>query len=370
MAPNGQRLSVCAIMIGLLTTTAGASDTCIGASDDGDEVAAIQLVPGLRMAQAAHIHEHQTSLAPCPKEPADEEDRVHVIFSTNLNQVEGLLACTASAITATSVPVTFHIAVQEEPLPTFKRKLGMRQECQTMRGPKGSFIRFYLIDPSKVVVEPDGHRGRPDYAVVEMYARLHFHNFIGPITAIYLDVDTIVQGDLKLFWDAFVASGKTLAFVEYSGQQHPVRLHPEVCPLRFPPHTDVAALLREHEYNNGVYAVDLARWSARNISGLVEDFMAQQNACKEYAYDGGSQVPMNLAFLARPKDEEPDYIVVDSSWNFVHVGVKPFPRHILRRAGIIHWTGTRKPWLENGLAKDVWRAHRHAFDAMFLSGEA
>eukprot|EP00428_Durinskia_dybowskii_P046572 CAMPEP_0170353380 /NCGR_PEP_ID=MMETSP0116_2-20130129/78006_1 /TAXON_ID=400756 /ORGANISM="Durinskia baltica, Strain CSIRO CS-38" /LENGTH=283 /DNA_ID=CAMNT_0010607315 /DNA_START=156 /DNA_END=1004 /DNA_ORIENTATION=- len=267
----------------------------------------------------------QHAAAPrCPELLDDDhdEDRVHVIYSTNMNDLEGLLASVSSAVRSTSLPVKVHLLVREELAPAFKREFGITPDCQAKLGAKGSMAIIHLIDGVKVRWTKLGYDRRAGLNTAEAYARYYAHNMMERTVAIYLDVEHRTIGS---------------------------RLRPKVCALKFPDGTDMENFLRQPEYNNGVFAVDLQRWAEKNITMRVEGFVAQQEACNHSAYEGGDQVPMLLAFLARPKAEVPEYAILNASWNTKDLGYKlKMDPNIPRQGKILHWNGRRKPWQGSG----------------------
>jgi len=313
----------------------------------------------------------QHAAAPrCPELLDDDhdEDRVHVIYSTNMNDLEGLLASVSSAVRSTSLPVKVHLLVREELAPAFKREFGITPDCQAKLGAKGSMAIIHLIDGVKVRWTKLGYDRRAGLNTAEAYARYYAHNMMERTVAIYLDVDTIVQGDLKELRDVFRATQKVVAFADrVEHRTIGSRLRPKVCALKFPDGTDMENFLRQPEYNNGVFAVDLQRWAEKNITMRVEGFVAQQEACNHSAYEGGDQVPMLLAFLARPKAEVPEYAILNASWNTKDLGYKlKMDPNIPRQGKILHWNGRRKPWQgSGGPFVEFWRPHRDAFRDIF-----
>ena len=66
----------------------------------------------------------------------------------------------------------------------------------------------------------------------------------------------------------------------------------------------------------------------------------------------GTQPLMNLIFNDKTKN-------IDPRWNFTGLGwERKLSRDALSKAYILHWSGPRKPWLEEGLYKSYWKEYQ------------
>lgn len=302
---------------------------------------------------------------------ADSPEMLHVVYASDIGQAEGVQASIASVVESAAAPeeLTVHVMVQKHWAEEFKLRLGLRRQCQATVTVTGVLIRVHAVDGqliegavAKVSKELLEARGAID--TLENFARFYMHLVFDFDIAIYLDADTIVQADLGQLRKQLIESKKTIGFV---ARQNPVNMDkflrkPKGCDVHF---DNWKKLLKQPAYNVGVFAVNLQRWKERRIAERVESLVTKHNKCGGKLWVGGSQPPLLLAFLDRPEGSPEDFIVFEAGWNAGDLGWRPkMAAEKLRKRFVLHWNGARKPWMKDGLYRELWKPHRDRFGSL------
>jgi len=73
----------------------------------------------------------------------------------------------------------------------------------------------------------------------------------------------------------------------------------------------------------------------------------KESTAKQGLFLLGTQPIMNIMF--------PHFVELPLQWNSTGLGGNPrLEKKYLDAAKILHWNGARKPWLNNGLYKQLW----------------
>lgn len=326
-------------------------------------------------AQSLQVHTEVTSrgnasLACDNLERAESKDDLHVVYSTNLGEVEGLKASLASLACTAKTPqaLTVHVLIQQKFQKYFKAAFGIPAPCDGRRTANGVVVRLHTIDKLPII-KPPGQRG---LLAVENFARFYLHKLIHAKVAIYLDSDTIIKADLSPLRDQLLQSGKTAGFVERESPQGPMLLKeflrsPKFC--HWPAKRRWDLLGQRPAYNIGVFAANLERWSQMQVARRVESLIAQNGKCRLKLWTGVTQPPMLLAFFDHPKGPD-DFVVYNSTWNAVDLGWrKKLERKELAGKNVLHWNRLGKPWkLKGALYQDLWKPDRQRFEHLFTQG--
>eukprot|EP00927_Polykrikos_kofoidii_P074172 TRINITY_DN70144_c0_g1_i1.p1 TRINITY_DN70144_c0_g1~~TRINITY_DN70144_c0_g1_i1.p1 ORF type:complete len:928 (+),score=124.59 TRINITY_DN70144_c0_g1_i1:142-2784(+) len=314
-----------------------------------------------------------------------DKKRFHVVYSSDVGQVEGIQASLASVMNTSEEParITFHIMVLASRAKRFKRAFGARPSCPGIVTMSGAIVLFHelhsnTVEQVDVMASTIKERGAID--TLENFARFYMHKILEAEIVVYLDADTIVQADLMNAQTIFIASGKSVGFV---GREKPVYMSeflkdPGSCKtLTTIPKTDrcyaTAQLYLQNfrtianmaAYNIGVLFVNLRRWRSSQITERVEQFIRLHNKCNGNLWLGGSQPPLLLALYNRPPRTNEDFVVLDPRLNFEGLGWKDsFKMEHVASAVVLHWNGKRKPWLADGLYSDIWRKHFDQVDRL------
>lgn len=311
---------------------------------------------------------------------ADSPDMLHVVYASDVQQVEGVQASVASVVSSAAKPeeLTIHIMVQNKFAKEFKERFGLHPICQGTVTVTGVLIRVHSVDPkliekaiAKIPQNVKKERGAID--VIENFARFYMHKVL-PDKAqvvVYLDADTIVQADLAQLRNQLLQSGKTAGFVKRSTTvlMEMFLRTPKDC--EWEGRARWKRLMKRSAYNVGVFAVNLQRWQETHALERVEAIIAAHNRCNGRLWVGGSQPPLLLAFLDHPEDQPDDFVVFDSAWNAGDLGwKKDLNKGKLSTKSVLHWNGNKKPWKEGGLYQDLWLPHRQRFDSLLKPYES
>jgi len=170
---------------------------------------------------------------------------------------------------------------------------------------------------------------------------------------LYMDVDTLILKDVSQVIDALYANPQvTYAFAERltkktAAENFNVLALKKCYRAHYRP--TVSQMKSREIFNHGVFAINLRRYSDLGYRKTVMRWINRHNSCP--FWKGGSQMPMQLALWENGED----YIVIDKEWNFCDLGYRQDMNSTsLRRQGILHWNGARKPWRSDGLYRDVW----------------
>lgn len=340
------------------------------AAEDAVEAA---IRPAVRVASGACNDVHPN---------ADDPNMLHVVYASDMSQVEGVQASIASVVTSTMTPeaVTVHIMVQAIWANGFKRAFGLRLGCQGTVTVSGVLIRIHevesqLIERAVAKVSPAIKQQRGGIDTMENFARFYMHLVIEPSIrpiVVYLDADTIVQADLVQMRKRLLAFNKTVGFVARDTKVYMDKFlrKPKGCSLKgFS--LSWNTLNKQLAYNVGVLVVNLARWVDSGAVERVERHVALHNECGGTLWVGGSQPPLLLAFHDRPAGENEDYIVFGAEWNTGDLGWRTNLHEAkLKGKNVLHWNGNKKPWMKDGLYKSLWRPHRQRFSSLLQPYES
>ncbi|GAB4822282.1 hypothetical protein N2152v2_009328 [Parachlorella kessleri] len=190
--------------------------------------------------------------------------------------------------------------------------------------------------PSEVAM--GGHKNdRQSLLAPINFARNYADSYLLPLGVaklVYLDADTIVQGDLVSLWETPLGTGH-VAGVARSCKIHMRQLYDFSKPL-------VKATMGPEQcyINAGVYVVDLERYKELGIQRRIGELI-QQHAQDRLWLQGVQQPSFVLAIANHSA-------TVDPRWNQDSLGYNPKKRRLpactLRSAYVLHWNGVYKPW--------------------------
>jgi len=298
---------------------------------------------------------------------------VHVVWTSNLGQAEGLKGSIASAIDATSSPLVAHILVERDVEEKFQQFLGIAAGCRSAPIGARGVLRLHAFDAdvvadSRPAVDPHIVNGttKRQLGVVENFARFHMHTLIPNMkVVIYLDADTIVNADLTVLRDEFAASGSTIGFAQLPGVFMGRALSGSpACNFTTPEKWE--ELRKLPSYNAGVFVVDLERWARHHVLEHIEDLVRKQRACHEgELFAGGSQLLLLMALYTAKDGLAQEIAEFEGSWNLAGLGYRTKCGNCtLEHGNILHWSGAAKPWLPDGLYRHMWQPHREHYDEL------
>jgi len=307
------------------------------------------------------------------------EDLVHVVFASDAREYLAMMTSANSALHNSEHPerLRFHLIYPAENSPgplcdlvvQFTRAFpgiqcegqegdlpGGARRCEADAGPEGGcycvsqqfhLVPFRATDYDVLTHTTSTHMDRKELLTGVNFARNFMDDLLLPWgvgRAIYLDVDTIVQGDLANLWGTELKDSKYFAAVSSC------YLH---MTFWFDFNVDIVknTFSKNDCYiNAGVYIVDLQQYKEDRVQKRIESLIVQHQHKKIWKL-GVHQSSFVLALANHTK-------VLDSRWNFVQLGWnKALHPDRLKAAFVLHWNGERKPWLKNGLYIDKWKPY-------------
>eukprot|EP00056_Hartaetosiga_gracilis_P002387 m.53180 g.53180 ORF g.53180 m.53180 type:complete len:396 (+) comp11032_c0_seq1:1406-2593(+) len=172
---------------------------------------------------------------------------------------------------------------------------------------------------------------------------------------LYLDADVIVRKDVVPFLSAGsvqqIFSHPTtyvLAAVARSAPVYGTFFNERVRAIFEEEVENLPMDVTRPTYNAGVLLFRPHQWLQQGISGKIKQWMRKHKA--EPLWDYGTQPLLLLATYNRWK------ALPSPLWNVDGLGynTKLSATNLLTSGYILHWTGPRKPWLDDGLYKPIW----------------
>lgn len=183
---------------------------------------------------------------------------------------------------------------------------------------------------------------------VHNFVRFVLHELLPDLArVVYLDVDIVVRGDVCELFDTplLTENGEmgTIAAVLRANQ--PLRTYVDV----FQPAMPAWLPSEAPSFNAGVMVIDLARWRARGALRLVAEWISQNYRSRLWL--GSSQPPLLLLF-------HDEVVPLEWTWNIDGLGHRlNYPQSVLRYANLLHWTGPLKPWRNHGVNRFLWEPY-------------
>ena len=104
---------------------------------------------------------------------------------------------------------------------------------------------------------------------------------------------------------------------------------------------------RYQGFNAGMYLYSLKKLREMNLTKKALEIL-YFNVDMRKIMNHGTQPLMNLLFNGKSKP-------IDHRWNLTGLGwQRNIEKSILEGAFILHWSGPKKPWLNEGLYKEYW----------------
>lgn len=247
---------------------------------------------------------------------SDEKDKVHVVYAADEKASVGVEASVTSLQQSSSEQVVIYF-IGVKPLQNLS---GVRFISLSSVNNTHNLERF---------VNKNLKIGIGNLNSLANYVRFVLPQIFPNISKImWIDADTIVRCDVvPLITNSLTHSNHAIAAVPRKGP--PAGLSSQFM-------TKI-----KNSFNAGVFVVDTRRWQEKNMTDRIQ-MWAQLNQ-KRKIYSFGSQPPMALAV-------GDDFEHLHNKWNLDGLGYRT---NVIGtdHACILHWSGSRKHWVENGLNK-------------------
>ena len=177
------------------------------------------------------------------------------------------------------------------------------------------------------------------------YARIFIPDIFKHIQSkgLYLDTDLIIKRDIKHLYN--ISLGDYACASPLTRDLKKFMNFPEEIPdLNIKINNNIKG------FNAGVYLFSFKYWREFNLTQKCIQILIHNLTHKIMRH--GTQPLMNLIFNNLTKN-------IDPRWNFTGLGwERKLSPDSLSKAYILHWSGPRKPWLDNGLYKSYWEKYQ------------
>jgi len=276
-------------------------------------------------------------------------DRVHVVYSSNSANFVGLLASMISLARNAIHPslCTIHIIVRPTEMPGAEEVVNcFKNELQDQR--QTPDVQLHELQPLPICWECLPSTAH--FWVPEAFVRMYLPTYLPNVSkAIWLDTDTIVQGDIgKLFWMPMNHSvAAALEPTDWARQ----KLYDSIPKFIA---ENISWVTASRMFNSGVLVLDLDRWRKENLMSLCTAMFVVVHGLH------ADQLTLNAVF------QKVGFDVLDPSFN---VGCMTLPyikeknrmwhSEVIPKYGhILHWSCSGpKPWTRN--RSEFWKAQDH-----------
>ncbi|XP_068576064.1 glycosyltransferase 8 domain-containing protein 1 [Cebidichthys violaceus] len=222
-----------------------------------------------------------------------------------------------------------------------------------------------------VIFKPELLNGKiaKDTQPLEAAKPLTFARFYLPVfipeaeKAIYLDDDTIVQGDIQELYETNLKPGHAAAFsddcdsasakgiIRGAGNQNNY-----IGFLDFTKDAIKKLGMRANtcSFNPGVIIANLTEWRNQNITRQLEHWMelnTQEDLYSKTLAESITTPPLLIVFYKR-------HSTIDPMWHVRHLGTtgagNRYSLQFVKAAKLLHWNGHYKPWGRTSSFSDVW----------------
>ncbi|XP_074486622.1 glycosyltransferase 8 domain-containing protein 1 [Sebastes fasciatus] len=222
-----------------------------------------------------------------------------------------------------------------------------------------------------VIFKPELLNGKisKDPQMLESFKPLTFARFYLPAyipeaeKAIYLDDDTIIQGDIQELYETNLKPGHAAAFsddcdsasakgiVRGAGNQNNYLGF-----LDFKKDAIKKLAMRANtcSFNPGVILANLTEWKNQNITRQLEHWMelnTQEDLYSKTLAESITTPPLLIVFYKR-------HSTIDPMWHVRHLGTtgagNRYSAQFVKAAKLLHWNGHYKPWGRTSSFTDVW----------------
>lgn len=288
----------------------------------------VEFADGLRLSQASR-QVRTTQVIPYA-----------VVYSADYAQINAIVASIRSVVRHTKAPLNLYLFVAHEE----------KQQFENFTQVDGVQINkeYYSqsdVDPyiNKAFTFTDG--ASPNLDIPQNYVRyIMAERISGAEGMVWMDADTIATADIMTDMVEFLRSGKVIGafpqeFLAGPGieQFHDIANTTNLPIQGKPPY-----------FNAGFMYISAIKYRENHVSKFLQQLIAANNEHKWWTALG-SQPPLNLLMGGE------QFFQIRSIKYFGGMGYK---HHMhTSQKGLYHWNGPHKPWLADGLYKDLWEQY-------------
>lgn len=280
-------------------------------------------------------------------------DAIHVCIMSDKKTIGGMMALVNSIRINTKHNVMFHLFVERSSIDQARLWV---ETSKLLR------INYEIrIFPSELVKGKIKVRGdRPELASPLNFGRYYLPQLLPNIhgRVLYIDDDSIVQGDVYELYNMKMKEGHAAAFSkDCAGPAKRLTLmknnYADYLNFKNKHIKESSMKPTECAFNAGVFVADLDLWRKYNITSKLEYWMKLN--VKEDVYGserggGASQPPMMIVFYDK-------YTEIDPNWHVRYLGWTTrtsYSDSFLSYAKLLHWNGHYKPWGGKSSHSVIW----------------
>ncbi|PIK49449.1 putative glycosyltransferase 8 domain-containing protein 1-like [Apostichopus japonicus] len=209
---------------------------------------------------------------------------------------------------------------------------------------------------NKIVVRD----ARKDLASPLNFARYYFPVVFPSIEdrLIFIDADSIVQGDIQELWEIPIKQGHAAAFSDdCSSISHRSSViqtkYMDFLNFKNPTIKALNMSAMACSFNTGVFVVDVTEWKKQRVTRQLDKWLALNTNEELYGTErggGNSGPPFYIVFYNK-------YTKMSPAWNVRYLGISPDTRYsdpFVKSAKLLHWNGPYKPWSRTAQHTDDW----------------
>lgn len=153
---------------------------------------------------------------------------------------------------------------------------------------------------------------------------------------LYLDIDTIVIGDIAEIFEKYDLDITKLYAVRLYETNH--KIH---------------NIIKKNGYeffNAGLYYFDCKYWRDNNLTDECKNIMIKHKNSKDGLFHLGTQPILNIIFFEK-------YAELPKEWNVMGIGYSQTSETNLQNGKMIHWCGSNKPWHSECRYREYWEKY-------------
>ncbi|XP_060069303.1 glycosyltransferase 8 domain-containing protein 2-like [Ylistrum balloti] len=280
-------------------------------------------------------------------------DAVHVCIMSDVNTLGGMMALANSIMVNTKHDVMFHLFVDRQ------SNDHARIWIETSKLLKMNYeLRVFPQEWVKGKIKIRG--GRPELASPLNFGRYYLPQLFPDLHGrmLYIDDDSIVQGDIYELYNMDMKKGHAAAFSkDCAGPAKRLSLmknnYADYLDFKNKHIQQLKLKPTECAFNTGVFVADLDLWRKYNITKKLEYWMKLNTQEEVYGNErggGASQPPMMIVFYQ-------NYTELDPNWHVRYLGwtkKTSYSKTFLSYAHLLHWNGRFKPWGGVSSHSDIW----------------
>ncbi|XP_064642517.1 glycosyltransferase 8 domain-containing protein 1-like isoform X2 [Lineus longissimus] len=278
---------------------------------------------------------------------------IPILLTADHERIGGMITAINSIRLNTKHVVHFYLLVDEESLDHVRTWIKSTDL-------KSITYKIKVFDASTIASLIVMHGTRQDLESPLNFARFFVLDYFPELTSrfVYIDTDTIVQGDIWTLYNTPIQQGYYGAFSDDCSsvsKRFSMHLNYYASYLNFnnPFVRNLRMNAKQCSFDIGVFVADAERWATHNVSAQVKYWL---NMNKQEVVFGRSKgvgpvkPPALIVFYKK-------ITALNPLWNVRNLGQTTgtlYSDSFVRSAKLIHWNGIYKPWKRLSQFQDIW----------------